>query len=180
MKVWSRKKKPCLIATCALVLATLVAPTSAHAQNGDPWPTGHEWPAGVHGPFPVRSVERLFVPSWDGTRLAGWLWRPALPPGVRAPVVLWSGPYHAGLDAGGGDPDDAPAGRSRPAPVERLVSEGYAVAVMSVRGTGESGGCVDMWGRSEQRDQALLVVRRFKIRPPSRRSSRCPASETTS
>ena len=72
-----------------------------------------------------------------------------LPPGVKAPVVLISSPYF-GQTTASGDVDDYFAPRW-------LVDHGYAGAAVSLRGTGNSGGCLDFFGTSEQRDQALLV-----------------------
>jgi putative CocE/NonD family hydrolase len=42
-------------------------------------------------------------------------------------------------------------------PLIHLVKAGYAVALVSVRGTGDSGGCFEFGGRNEQKDAKLLV-----------------------
>ncbi|MDP9181673.1 MAG: CocE/NonD family hydrolase, partial [Actinomycetota bacterium] len=42
-------------------------------------------------------------------------------------------------------------------PLIHLVNAGYAVALVSVRGTGDSGGCFEFGGKNEQQDAKLLV-----------------------
>ena len=142
----------------------------------DPFPKGDgsEWPAGVHGPFPLLSADHVRVPASDEVPLDGWIVRPAVPAGVKVPVVLWSSPYFGQCSY---VPDttnvtDYPACHyalgndsrlwdesnvAEAVPVDRLVSEGYAVAIFNVRGTGNSGGCFEWFGPKEQGDQALLV-----------------------
>jgi predicted acyl esterase len=132
-----------------------------------PWPCadGSEWPAGLQGPFELLAPEHVRVPSHDGVELDGGLWRPKLPEGVRAPVVLWTTPY-LGVCSYQSIVGASP--KCNPSPTNEnlldgqdnfgaLVAEGYAVALFSVRGTGASGGCFDAWGPSEQLDQAVLV-----------------------
>lgn len=145
-----------------------------------PYPLGDgsEWPVGLRGPFKLLSAEGAKVTAADEVVLDGWIVRPDVPSGVKVPVVLWSSPYFGQCSflpattlppsmppeypvchyAMGDDPrlwdsnDVAEA-----VPVDRLVSEGYAVAIFNVRGTGNSGGCFEWFGPKEQADQALLV-----------------------
>ncbi|MGQ0535284.1 MAG: CocE/NonD family hydrolase [Methanobacteriota archaeon] len=109
------------------------------------------------------------VPSFDGVELDGWVLRPDVPEGVRVPVVLWSAPYFGQCDwlvgpppeclyGTGDDPALRTSGRGPEiVPIDLLVENGYAVAVFNVRGTGNSGGCLDWHGPDEQRDQVELV-----------------------
>ncbi|MFO1534480.1 MAG: CocE/NonD family hydrolase [Thermoplasmatota archaeon] len=88
-----------------------------------------------------------FVPSFDGTKLRVEV---TLPEGPGPwPTLIESSPYH----------DDGK--RADPASyayfVKDWASRGYAVVVADVRGFGDSGGCVEVWGPNEQRDQAFLV-----------------------
>lgn len=141
-----------------------------------PWPNapGVDWQAGLGGPFALRSIEHVKVPASDEVLLDGWVLRPDVPDGVRVPVVLWSAPYFGQCSylPGAADPTDYPSCHydvgtdpelrdgddvSEAVPVDRLLSEGYAVAVFNVRGTGNSGGCFEWFGPKEQADQALLV-----------------------
>lgn len=98
----------------------------------------------THGVLPT---ETLFVPSFDGTRLRVEV---TLPEGPGPwPAVIESSPYH----------DDGL--RQEPASyayfVEDWARRGYAIVVADVRGFGDSGGCVEVWGPNEQKDQAFLV-----------------------
>lgn len=118
-----------------------------------PYPRGDEWPAGLEGPFELSSIERVHVPSHDGVTLDGWLFRPTLPTGLRAPVIVQSSPYF-----GTGNTPVDPASRSgNSVPIDDLVAAGFAVGAFSVRGTGDSGGCFSNKGVDEQKDQVALV-----------------------
>ena len=118
-------------------------------------------------PAPARAeatVQRVDVPSFDGTRLGGWVIKPAGARG-KLPAILISTPYFgqcvkvSSLGRGPCWPTpETPADwAEHPEPVEFLVESGYAVGWFSVRGTGVSGGCWDDMGRREQRDQRVLV-----------------------
>lgn len=157
-------RRGAVAALAALVLVLTAASPQNVLSGGDgwprgahPWPRGDEWPAGLHGPF-ESSVTRQSVEMDDGIRLRGAIVRPAVPEGVRVPVVLWSTPYFGGMDPAPDDPalwDNSWAPES--VPVNLLVAEGYAVAIFNVRGTGHSEGCWDWFSSREQRDQQLLV-----------------------
>lgn len=137
-----------------------------------------DWPAGLTGPFGLASLETLRVSSDDGVELVGGLWMPELPAGVKAPVLLWQSPYFGACVVHNGpsanvDPEN-PAGY-KPFPcqpaadsmdlydlhgrlhIRTLVEAGFAVASMNVRGTGNSGGCMDPFGERESEDSAFLV-----------------------
>src|SRR5581483_6474979 len=88
------------------------------------------------------------VPSFDGTPLRVEV---TLPQGAGPwPAVIWSSPYNKADRATG-----------KPAAWDYFVHDwaqrGYAVVSADVRGYGESGGCVEVWGANEQKDQAFLV-----------------------
>ena len=87
----------------------------------------------------------------DGTRLHVDLIRP---PGVaRAPVLLLVSPYNAHGPSDQSTPGHA-YGEVRPLdPIRR----GFAVAIVSVRGFGGSGGCWDFFGPGEQSDVAAAI-----------------------
>lgn len=145
-----------------------------------PYPCGDEWPEGVAGPFELDRVVRVEVPMDDGVVLDGWVGMPDVPEGVQVPVALHSSPYlsfctanvYWGGGCAGGPEDDAwwsdpPGETGAPphpdairtwgvAPID-LVKRGIAAAFVSVRGTGNSGGCLDLWGPRERRDQEQLV-----------------------
>lgn len=135
-----------------------------------PWPCGDgaEWPADLAGPFEILLAQGVRVKSFDGVELDGAYWLPKLPEGVRAPVVLKSTPYLGTCayqevrGVRGGDLPGCPGSAESEARLDgdnfrELLQAGYAVAIFAVRGTGASGGCHDLWGSDEQRDQAVLV-----------------------
>lgn len=146
-----------------------------------PYPCGDEWPEGLEGPFELREVIEVEIPMDDGVLLEGWVGMPNVPAGVQVPVALQSSPYlsycSVNLVLGppscaGGPEDDAwwddppgdvgmpPRDHATPMwglpPIE-LVKRGIAAAFVSVRGTGNSGGCLDLHGPREIKDQEKLV-----------------------
>lgn len=97
--------------------------------------------------LPLQQTTVQMVPSWDGTPLRVEV---TLPQGPGPwPAVIESSPYH----------DDGV--RATPASwtyfVQDWAKRGYAIVVADVRGFGDSGGCVEVWGPNEQKDQAFLV-----------------------
>jgi predicted acyl esterase len=81
----------------------------------------------------------VFLPDKDGCD-----WNASeLPEECQLPVVIDAGPYWAD-----GEEDKS----FRPPLVEWLVPRGYAVVHMSVRGTGESAGCMEFMSEAEQAD----------------------------
>lgn len=95
----------------------------------------------------LKPTATQFVPSFDGVKLRVEVTVPEGP--GPWPTIIESSPYH----------DDGV--RANPASyayfVEDWAKRGYAIAVADVRGFGDSGGCVEVWGPNEQRDQAFLV-----------------------
>ena len=137
----------------ALLLAGCLGPTHPPASPAAPKPAfadaypptdGSAWPTGLKGPFAALPIEHVAVPADDGVAIDGWLLKPKLPDGVKAPVLIESSPYFVTAD------DASTQGNY-------WVKAGYAVMTMSVRGTGDSGGCLDFFGPREQKDQAELV-----------------------
>jgi uncharacterized protein len=108
---------------------------------------------------PKVRVDHVQVESFDGTVLDGWVLRPAnAGTKEKLPIVLWTSPYFGTTYPPGDDPQLWTNDNSAFAvPVNLLIENRYAVAIFNVRGSGESGGCFDWFGRREQRDQAFLV-----------------------
>jgi X-Pro dipeptidyl-peptidase len=102
---------------------------------------------------------KTFVPSFDETSIALGLFFPkmdgcdwaaeTLPAACHLPVVMDAGPYWA---------DIIEEQSYRPPLIEWLVPRGYVVAHMSVRGTGESGGCMETMSLNEQQDVDAMVT----------------------
>ena len=111
---------------------------------------------GVHE---ILDGVKLLLPSFDETPLSVSLFFPAiagcdwsaeaLPESCRLPVVLDSGPYYA---------DHIEVQKYRPPITEWLTPRGYVTAHMSVRGTGESGGCMEFMSLAEQKDVDAVVT----------------------
>lgn len=116
--------------------------------------------SGDRGSSRLRKAVRLsdsgpaIVESFDGTELDGWLYLPERASETRVPVVLWSSPYFGQMIPA---PGDTEVRSGFGVPVNYLLSEGFAVALFNVRGTGNSGGCFEFLGKREQRDQKFLV-----------------------
>ena len=111
----------------------------------------------------VRSEE--YIESTDGVRLHAFVYRPAAADGP-VPVVLTVTPY-AGTGSNFvsfatnpmGDPPLVGSGTPGPGGFgERLVERGYAIVVVSLRGYGGSGGCLDFGGLGEQADVAASIA----------------------
>jgi predicted acyl esterase len=98
------------------------------------------------GPYEIGSQEFIELASdYDGARVHIALLRPVVPAGVKVPVIATAGPYYHNLRT-------LDIRACEPFLTENFVRQGYAVAVMSVRGTGDSGGCMDMMGPGERSD----------------------------
>lgn len=93
-------------------------------------------------------VEQHRIVVRDGVRLDTWVVRPDIAGPV--PVVLQLTPYY-----GGGDPTLNPL--SFNAPLQELLTRGYAVGIASLRGTGNSEGCFTIGGREEAHDSAAVI-----------------------
>lgn len=123
-----------------------------------PYPCGPSWSLGSE--FEVGPVLHFPVSSHDGIVLDGFVHMPKVADGTRVPVVLHSTPYPGTCPTNAAascfKPADDPATTSR-LNTTRMVAHGFAVAHMSVRGTGHSGGCFSMAGAAEQLDQVVLV-----------------------
>lgn len=133
-----------LVAGCVGPTSRPESPALDEDPFGDAYPPrdGSLWPPDLTAPFEALPFEHVTVPTFDGVILDGFLRRPALPEGVKAPILINSSPYLATSSDGGPDP---------------WAEAGFAHATFSVRGTGNSGGCLDFFGEDEQRDQVALV-----------------------
>lgn len=156
-----------------VLLAGCASPTSPDEEGErpiaftpceHPWPCadGSEWPPDLAGPFEVLPPEELRLESHDGTIIAGHVWRPDVPEGVRVPVIIFASPYFSQPQFITDDLDfeesTSYAGRFQEGSMlTNFTSRGYALLLVSVRGTGESGGCFGWGGLDEQLDQIATV-----------------------
>jgi X-Pro dipeptidyl-peptidase len=107
------------------------------------------------GPFKIRPVEHVYIPSdVDGADIEMGLWRPDTDEPV--PVLVHASPYYGFLlgaadgDVGGETVVDKDFWYGNL--IDNYVPHGYAVVGLSVRGTGDSGGCNDLMGVNEVAD----------------------------
>jgi X-Pro dipeptidyl-peptidase len=107
--------------------------------------------------FPATPLfEEYSIASFDGTQLRLRIYRPDAPPEWKAPIILHMSPYF-GLEGIASDGLDAWL-------LSHFIPRGYAVALNDVRGTGNSGGCLEHTGRNEAKD-GYAVVEHLASRP---------------
>jgi putative CocE/NonD family hydrolase len=92
------------------------------------------------------------IPGSDGTPLSGDVWRPT--DNATAPVVLILSPGFGAIKGDGNVP--APNTLASKT-LSEFVRRGYAVALVDVRGTRASEGCMVLGGTPEQKDAAAVV-----------------------
>ncbi|MBI4392434.1 MAG: CocE/NonD family hydrolase [Euryarchaeota archaeon] len=102
----------------------------------------------------ISAIERLDIVSFDGVLINQYVWRPTgAPADATFPVIINSSPYWSNLETParfGGDDFGWWL-------VNFFVPRGYIVALQSVRGTGESGGCFNLGGATEMKDMYETV-----------------------
>lgn len=106
---------------------------------------------GVHDILPLSKT--YLTSEVDGVDIGLGLWLPDVEPGTKVPVLVDAGPYYGN----NGPPMDSRSGHLGRL-VENFVPHGYAVAALSVRGTGESGGCMDLMGPHEVADLSQAIT----------------------
>ena len=128
-----------------LALALLVAPTLPAAADPGVRPFTVPSRPGLYAV--AGQTQQLSVPAADGSQIFTETWLPArkgnaVPP-KRVPLVVVVTPY---AFKGQPRPDRL---NDKPRWTSILVSHGYALANVHLRGTGESGGC---WGNHDRQD----------------------------
>jgi X-Pro dipeptidyl-peptidase len=134
-----------------LVLVLLTLPSGAAAQGG---PAGlgscsalSESVVSEKGDFGRLPDEVVEIPSkLDGRPLQIGVVRPDGPAGYRAPVIVLASPY---LQV---DLKEIELAECNPFLVENFVQHGYAVAFVPTRGTANTDGCANLFGRVERSD----------------------------
>src|SRR5579884_1493843 len=134
-----------------LVAGTLATPSAASAARGGPW---RAEPAR----YGVSAAVQHMVRMSDGVRLAVDVYRPTLtgghPAPGRFPVILSQTPY------GKRSPvtiDSMGSGYGGDGYYPYLIERGYIDVVADVRGTGNSGGDVSLFGPREMQDGVELA-----------------------
>ena len=149
------------LALCVAVLGALSVPAGPalarsapdHGRAWEPKPVSKAL-YGSKSPDEDPERQRHYVEGHDGTDLYVETWLPAplngKKPPTKVPTILIMTPY---VSQG---QEEYPAG-SNPSFVEYFNARGYAVAQHHVRGTGESGGCLEQTARDQWMDGANVV-----------------------
>lgn len=90
----------------------------------------------------------------DGLRIHGTVYIPDVAPGVKVPVILDMGPYYGGLNPETSEYSEENVPNRFYA---HFLQRGYAIALVSLRGTGQSEGCFMIGGPQEEADVATVV-----------------------
>jgi predicted acyl esterase len=145
----------------AAVIAGLLYPSSAFAASapdkGKAWAPKPKSEAlyGSKPPSEDPDVQQHFVEGHDGTQLFVETWLPeelnGNKPPAKVPTILIMTPYVSeGVE-------EYPGNATTPNFVEYFNARGYAVAQHHVRGTGESGGCLEQTATNQFEDGANVV-----------------------
>jgi predicted acyl esterase len=103
----------------------------------------------VQGEFQVLApVHEVLASKLDGVDIDVTVWRPQVEEGVRVPVIIQASPYYSRSR------DLAGVGAQM---LDQFVPHGYAYAQLSVRSTGESGGCDDFRGPKMTADMSQAI-----------------------
>ena len=139
--------------TAALALSLLALPTAppADAQQALPCDQGSYDPDSYshvsdEGPYEPMEQEIVELESdLDGATIQMGLVRPDVPAGTKVPVILTASVYLHPLQS-------MNLTNCRPFLINNYVPHGYAVAILAVRGTADSGGCMNLMGSGERAD----------------------------
>lgn len=131
-----------------LVLSGCAAPGGTLAKQG----------AGAGGVveklLDLAKVVEASIPLKDGLKLHGTVYLPSVPEGTKVPVIMDLGPYYGDLGA-----ETNVYSKEHPPNLlyEHFLRRGFAIALVSVRGTGQSEGCFQVGGPQERADAAAAV-----------------------
>lgn len=152
------------IAPVALAIGMLMATAPAVVGAQEPAtagpPTDYSQLQGLSQPIYTTSRQAFEVRGHDGINLYVEVVKPNnAPEGSRFPVVLEASPYHGTLADRDGTrilPDPKVGGNSIGL-TGYFAPRGYAVAMMDLRGTGRSEGCLDHIGGNDAKDLKTVI-----------------------
>jgi len=135
----------------ALATLTLALSLPAGAQAQDPYAGNCEdmgsSKVSTTGPFKALPQQVVDIPSKiDGRPLQIGFIRPDAPAGYRAPVIVHASPYNSR------DLKDADIASCARFLTANFVQHGYAVALVPTRGTADTDGCPNLFGKIERSD----------------------------
>jgi predicted acyl esterase len=143
-----------LLVSCSLLQAGPAAARSPLKKGKAFRPKAISKPVyGTQAPSVDPDLQRHYVEGKDGTDLYVETWLPAekngRKPPARVPTILIMTPYVVQGQERYTEED--------PSFIEYMTARGYAVAQHHVRGTGESGGCLEQTAANQIDDGALVV-----------------------
>lgn len=133
----------------ASLLAGCASQPAAVEQASTPAPA-----AAGHASLSLDKALELAIPVTDGVVLHGTVYVPKVPDATKVPVLMDMGPYYGNL----GPDTQVDNGATSPTGLyTHFLQRGYAIALVSVRGTGQSGGCFKVGGAQERADVAATI-----------------------
>lgn len=135
----------------AILVLSVLLPVPARAGAGAP---NYFDTSGLSAPVYAVTSEDVRITMRDGVRIYAHIVRPVDAP--PAPVIVELSPYNG---AAGNR-----AGSAMPGLVSYFAPRGYAVALVDLRGTSESEGCMDYLGPTDRAD-AYEIVEWLGTRP---------------
>jgi predicted acyl esterase len=111
------------------------------------------------GPYHLLSTVHANLTGEGGTTIATVAWLPSVPPGSKVGVVIDAGPYYAPR-TGEVDPDSVAhlSDYENAFTIPTIVDHGFAYVHVAVRGTSQSGGCMEFFSPAEQSDLNTAVT----------------------
>ena len=141
-----------LVGAClALVVPSAGAQQVLPCDQGgdDPTSYSHVSEPGPYAPLEPEIVD--LASDLDGATIQMGLIRPDVPAGTRVPVIVHASVYFHPLQTMDLVACDGFL-------INNYVPHGYAVAMLAVRGTADSGGCMDLMGPKERADLDQAVT----------------------
>jgi putative CocE/NonD family hydrolase len=147
----SAARRRLLVSTAFLLVTALAGPAGAQTTDPPDDPLVFS-PSGLT----QDRFSKVTTPQWvdvtasDGVKLAARVYRPdtSSDPTWKTPVILVHSPYYGNRAN--------PTSRSMDI-VDLFTPKGYTVVLSSVRGTGNSGGCLEQDGPNQAKDFKTLV-----------------------
>ncbi len=138
-----------------------INPDAPRSHGKQPTPPGKYDFSGPYGrvlregSLDILAPERVYVPSeLDGADIEMGIWRPDTDQPV--PVIVHASPYYGFLMTQRATVTDTDGYYG--SLIENFVPHGYAVVGLSLRGTGDSGGCNDLMGPKETADMDQAIT----------------------
>lgn len=143
------------------VLAVLTTLLSAAAVGVAPGADARSDAPAIENNYSVAATVPFSIAAADGTILAGTVYVPNVPAGTKVGTVLNLSPYWG---TGAEPTDDVRYGDRLRGRWDWFTQAGFAFAAVNLRGTGDSGGCMQWGGKLDQSD-AYAIVQALSAQP---------------